>query len=145
MSFNINFGQSPEINLKSNFITNYGRYSQPFDKIDMMGNQKFNTLWPLFVGIIGVFASVGLFVKSKPASDPVTGKPLEKTDVQKLLYGLGWFMLASTIFGFGYAGYLYWFIYLPQYYRWFEKLPTDAKVAIGMISTIERIETINRK
>ena len=139
MSFSFAFGSSPASNLKTNFIANFGSYAQPFNSLDPLGNQKFNTSWPIFFVVISVFLMIAFFHYGKQIVDPATNQPIEKTTGKKILTGLAWLLLATSIFGTGYGIYLYFAIYMPQYVEWFESLPLEAKTSIGMISAMDKI------
>ncbi len=145
MSFNINLNpfQSTSTNLKSNFISNYANYAEPYDSIDLIGNQKFNTQWPLLLGIIMIVIAIVLFIYTQKQKD-MYGKELERTTFKKLLYNLAFGLLFGSVFGFGYGAYLYLAVYLPEYYKWFDSLPSDAKASVGMIYAIDKIETSAR-
>jgi hypothetical protein len=153
MSFSINFGSPnpysltvPTVDLKTNFISKYGSYSYPFDSIDSIGGQTIKTSWPIIMAIIGIFITVFLFAGSQKEVDPETKKEKERTLLKQILYAFAWFSLFVTIFGFGYGGYLYFAVYLPQYGKWLNSLPSEAKISLGAINTIDNlVEQINAK
>ena len=142
MSLNFSFGnnQSVGLDLKSRFVSDYGRYAESYNHIDNLGNQKFNTQWPYLVLVVGVILSIITFIASSPEKDAKTGLPKERTNMQKILLGLTWLFVLSSVFGAGYGLYLYFAIYLPEYYKWLESLPSDAKGKLGMIATVDRLE-----
>ncbi len=151
MSFSLNLGSLgtinsapisfsvPTVDLKANFVNRYGSYSMPYDSIDNLGGQTFKTQWPLLIGIVGVFAAIFSFVGSAREVDPATNELKERTAMKKFLFGLGWLLLLSSVFGFGYGIYLYIAIYLPQYNQWLKSLPSEAKVSLGAIKTIDNL------
>lgn len=141
MSF-VNVGLSNVIgaDLKSQFVATYGVYSTNFIHLDPLGNQKINTQWPILVVIVGVILSVLTWVGSKPSKNEKTGKDNDRTIMQKFLFGLSWLFMLCSVFGVGYGSYLYFLVYLPEYFKWFEILPIDAKTRLGMISTISNIK-----
>lgn len=139
MSFSFGFGNSPDVDLKTNFIANYGSYAQPYDALDAMGNQKFNTSWPILVVIVSVILMIMFFIMGKQEVDPKTNKPIEKTTGKKILTGLAWLLLLTSLFGTGYGLYLYFAVYMPQYAKWFESLPSQAKASVGMITAMDRL------
>ncbi len=141
MSWNFNFTNSVGSDLKTQFVSNYGNLSTGFTHIDPLGNQKFNTQWPLLVLIVGIILAILTYVGSKPEKDEKTGKVKDRTPMQKFLLGLSWLFILSSVFGAGYGAYLYFAIYLPEYFKWFESLPTSAKTQLGMISTIDSIKS----
>ena len=139
MSFTFGFGSSPDVDIKSNFIANYGSYAQPYDALDAMGNQKFNTSWPVLVVIVSVVLMIMFFVMGKEEVDPKTKKPIEKTTGKKILTALAWLLMLSAIFGSGYGLYLYFAVYMPQYTKWFDSLPSQGKASVGMISAMDKL------
>jgi hypothetical protein len=141
MSFLLNFTNSVDSNLKTQFVANYGNLSTGYTHIDALGNQTMNTRWPIFVIIVGIIFAVVTWLYSKPETDPQTGKSTERNGLQKFLLGLSWLFVFCSVFGFGYGLYLYFGVYLPEYFKWFESLPIDAKTKLGMITTIEKINS----
>jgi hypothetical protein len=151
MSFSINLGSLgrissspvsltvPTVDLKTNFVSRYGSYSMPFDSIDNLGGQTFKTQWPILVAVIGIILSVLSFAGSSREVDPETNELKERTAMKKFLFALGWLLLLSSVFGFGYGAYLYIAVYLPQYHLWFKSLPSEAKASIGAIKTIDSL------
>ncbi len=146
MSFTFGLG-NPSLDIKSNFVINYGSYSEPYDSLDAMGYQKFNTQWPYLVAIICLILMIVSFVVGKQDVDPKTNQPIEKSIGKKLLTGLGWALLFGTLFGTSYGIYLYFAVYMPQYAKWFESLPSQAKVTVGMVSTLDNLtsQSYNRQ
>jgi hypothetical protein len=130
MSFSFGFGNSPVVDIKSNFIANYGSYAQPYDALDAIGNQKFNTSWPVLLVVLSIVLMIVCFVMGKQEVDPKTNQPIEKTNGKKIATGLAWLLLLTAVFGGGYGAYLYFAVYLPQYAKWFESLPSQAKASL---------------
>lgn len=130
---------NPTLGIKSNFVASYGSYAEPYDALDSMGYQKFNTQWPYLVAIVSLILMIVCFVYGKQEVDPKTKEPIEKTTGKKFLTGLGWLLLACTLFGTGYGTYLYFAVYMPQYAKWFESLPSQAKASVGMMTTLDRL------
>ncbi len=149
MSSNFNFTNSIGSDLKTQFVADYGKLATGFVHVDPLGNQKFNTQWPILVIIIGIILSVFAYIGSRPDKDEKTGESKERTGLQKFLLGLTWLFILCAIFGAGYGAYLYFAIYLPEYFKWFETLPIEAKGKLGMITTIDKVssnqETMTRK
>jgi len=141
MSWNFSFTNSVSSDLKSQFVSNYGNLSTGFAHIDPLGKQKFNTLWPLIVLVVGIILAIMTYIGSKPDKDEKTGKEKERTGMKKFLLGLSWLFILCSVFGAGYGAYLYFAIYLPEYFKWFESLPTNAKTQLGMITTIDSIKS----
>lgn len=141
MSWNFSLTNSIGTDLKSQFVADYGRLSSSFNHIDPLGNQKINTQWPLIVLIVGIILAILTWVGSKPETDDKTGKEKERTGMQKFLLGLSWLFILCSVFGAGYGAYLYFAIYLPEYFKWFDGLPLEAKTRLGMISTIDSIKS----
>ncbi len=140
LSINLNPFLNTSSNLKSNFISNYAQYAESYDNIDLIGNQKFNTQWPILVAIIMIVIAIILFIYTQKEKD-IYGKELERPTLKKILYNLALVLLVGSIFGFGYGTFLYLAVYLPEYYKWFNSLPPSAKANISMIYAIDKIET----
>lgn len=132
------------IDLKSNFIEDYGSYAEPFDKLDYLGNMKTREVIILILCVVLAILSIVTYSYSQPDIDPQTKKELERTTYKKFLRGLMWLLIILTIIGFGYSGYSYLFLYLPQYYEWFKSLPKEAKTKIGMIKAIDSVKSASR-
>ncbi len=149
MSSNFNFTNSISSDLKTQFVANYGKFATGFAHIDPIGNQKFNTQWPIIVIILGIILSVLAYIGSRPDKDEKTGESKERTGLQKFLLGVTWLFILCAVFGAGYGAYLYFAIYLPEYFKWFETLPMEAKGKLGMITTIDKVnlnqETMSRR
>ena len=141
MSWNFNITNSIGTDLKAQFIYDYGKLSSSLTHIDSLGNQKFNTQWPIIVIIGCIILSITLYINSKPEKDEKTGIDKQRTNMQKFLFGLTWLFILSSIFGAGYGAYLYFAIYLPEYYKWFNSLPLDGKTRLGMINTVDKFNT----
>jgi hypothetical protein len=146
MSFTFGLG-NPTLDIKSNFVANYGSYAEPYNALDYMGYQKFNTQWPYLIAVVGLIFMILSFIFGKQQVDLKTNQPIEKTNSKKILTGLGWLFLLCTLFGAGYGIYLYFAVYIPQYAKWFESLPSQAKANVGMMSTLDRLtsSTQNRQ
>lgn len=149
MTSNFNFTNSIGSDLKTQFVTDYGKLATGFAHIDPLGNQKFNTQWPILVIILGIIFSVLAYIGSRPDKDEKTGESKERTGLQKFLLGVTWLFILCAVFGAGYGAYLYFAIYLPEYFKWFETLPMEAKGKLGMITTIDKVnlnqETMSRR
>ncbi len=141
MSWMLNFTNSVGTDLKTQFVSDYGKLSANFAHIDPLGNQKFNTQWPMIVLIVSIILSVITYIGSKPEKDEKTGKDRERTGMQKFLLGLTWLFILCSVFGAGYGAYLYFAIYLPEYFKWFDSLPMDAKTRLGMITTVDKVNS----
>jgi hypothetical protein len=135
MSFTIGF-KNPTLDIKSNFVANYGSYAEPYDALDSMGYQKFNTQWPYLVAVLCLILMIISFSFGEQQVEKTTGK--------KILNGLGWLFLLCTLFGIGYGIYLYFAVYMPQYTKWFDSLPSQAKASVGMMTTLDKLTSSTR-
>jgi hypothetical protein len=169
MSLNLNnvgfnFTHNINTDLKSQFIADYGEYSARFIHLDPLGKQKLNTLWPYLVLVVGLILAILCYFSSRPDKKTndetnttqetneysklnIMQKILyglqdkERNTMQKMLYGLSLFFILCSVFGVGYGGYLYLFIYMPEYFKWLDKLPNEGKIKLGMITSIDKIST----
>ena len=144
MSVTLSTSGNPSLDLKSNFIVNYGSYAQPYDALDATGSQKFNTLWPYAVTIVSFFLMIFCFTYGKQEIDPKTNQPIEKTLNKKILTNLGFLLLLCTIAGTSWGFYLYFMVYSPQYAKWFNSLPSQAKASVGMMYTLDSVNASNK-
>jgi hypothetical protein len=143
MSVTLSTSGNPALDLKSNFIVKYGSYAQPYDALDATGSQKFNTLWPYMITVISFFLMIFCFTYGKEEIDPKTNQPIEKTPMKKMLTNLGFLLLLCTIAGSGWGFYLYLMVYLPQKTKWFNSLPDQAKASVGMMYTLDSLNSSN--
>jgi hypothetical protein len=79
------------------------------------------------------------FAKGAQEIDPETEELMEKTLGKKIFTGFGWFFLVLMFLNIGYGDYLYFFVYMVQYTKWFKSLPTDAKIRVGTTSTLDNM------
>ena len=71
--------------------------------------------------------------------DPNTNKPIPKTRMEIIYTRLGHIFLLGTLFGCGYGIYLYFAVFSAQYKEWYSKLPSDAKLQLSSIHTIDNL------
>ena len=144
--FNTNVG------LKTDFAVKYGKYASKYSHLDPLGNQKFDTTWPILAGIISIIATVVTFISSNPKKNPniiydssdssdTQEKIPERTPRQKFLQKLWWLLFIVSITFFIYAAFLYFKEYKPQYNSWLKDLPDEAKPSLGTISFIDSIQS----
>ena len=135
--------------LKTDFAVKYGNYASKYSHLDPLGNQKFDTTWPILAGIISIFATVVTFISSNPKKNPniiydssnTRDKIPERTPRQKFLQKLWWLLFIVSIAFFIYAAVLYFNKYKPQYNSWIKELPNEAKPSLGTISFIDSIQS----
>jgi hypothetical protein len=130
---------NPSLDVKTIFASKYGSYAIPYDSLDAIGHQKFNTQWPYFIAVLCFFLMFISFALGSQTVDPETKKPVEKTIGKKFLTGLGILFLLCTLFGVGYGLYLYFAVYMTQYVKWFDSLPFEAKSSVGVMSTLDNL------
>ena len=120
----ISFGQS-------SFPLRYGKYAEDFEYVAASGNQSWKTFLPAGIALICLIISF-LFI-AKPKSDP-TQPEKELTGLQKAMRMFGFLLMFIALGGFGFYGYLYFVKYLPEYYQWFDSLPSEAKTELALVS-----------
>ena len=145
---------NPNVGLKTDFVTKYGNIASKYNYLDPLGNQKFDTTWPLLVGIIGLFAAGASFIASRPkiiitdtnaygkittTNTTNTTNP-ERTPMQKTLQKVWWTLLCVAIIFLIYAAIKYFKDYKPQYNSWLKELPNEAKASLNTISAIDAIQ-----
>ncbi len=139
MSFSLNptsLANNSLATTEINFVNKYGSYADKYDDITPLGEQK--QIWFYIITILSAVLSTILFIKSKEQVD-ANNKPIERTTTETLLRILAWLTLIIFVGGTIYSGYMYFLIYLPQYYKWFNELPIDAKRDIAIIETLSKI------
>ena len=88
-------------------------------------------------------SSFGLHLTSsivtKEKIDPITNKPLEKSTFDNILNYVKYFSIIVFLGSLGFNGYMYFIVYLPQYYKWFKMLPDAAKAELITINTLNSV------
>lgn len=120
----ISFGQS-------SFALRYGKYAKDFDYVGSSGGQGVRVILPIGIAIICLI--VGFLFIAKPKSQiDQPDQPL--TSLQKVMKVVGFLFIFAALGGFGFYGYLYFAKYLPEYYQWFDSLPSEAKTELALVS-----------
>ncbi len=139
ISFNpFNFIRNDVSNSKVDFIKNYGEYASNYNDLTPLGEQK--QVWFYFIVILSLILTVILFNISKDEKD-VNGNIIKATFIKQLYKTLAWISLGVFITSVIYSGYMYLFIYSPQYNEWFRNLPIDAQNKLNIIKTLSMIAT----
>lgn len=119
--------------LESNFIQNYGNIADEFSCVNNMGSPSSKVGLHLILFIVLLIITIILFVLSAPKKDKKTNKKRPRTTTQNILLILAILSSIGTVGNIGYYLYLYVSCYLPQKEKWFQKLPTEGKMAISQI------------
>ncbi len=125
---------------KLNFINTYGASTMNYDRLTATGEQKY--AWFYFIPVLTIITTIILFAKSVQKVDE-NNNPIERTTIEKTLRILAWISLIICVLSLIYSGYMYLFMYLPQYNKWFNELPIDAKQQLKMINSLESVATFN--
>jgi hypothetical protein len=120
----ISFGQS-------SFALRYGKYAEDLDYVSPSGGQNFKTMLP--VGVAFLCLVVAILFLSKGSKNPNEPEK-ELSALQKAMRVFGFLLLFAALGGFGFYGYVYWTKYLPEYYQWFNSLPSEAKTELALVS-----------
>ena len=120
----ISFGQS-------SFAMRYGKYAEDFEYVGASGGQGVRVILPVGVAIICLIVGFLFIAKPKSQMDQ-PDQPL--TPLQKVMKVVGFLFIFAALGGFGFYGYLYFAKYLPEYYEWFESLPSEAKTELALVS-----------
>jgi hypothetical protein len=123
-------------NAKIDFVNNYGTYSNNYDDLTSLGEQK--KTWFYFILIISLILTGMLFHISREEKD-ANGNVIEKTTAKKIYKILAWIFLGISIIFIIYSGYMYFFVYSPQYNEWVKSLPVDAQQKLNIIKNLNRI------
>ena len=123
-------------NSKVDFVNKYGSYSSNYDNLTPLGGQK--KTWFYFILIISLILTGILFHLSKEEKD-ANGNIIEPTSAKKLYKILAWMFLGISIIFIIYSGYMYFFIYSPQYNEWLKSLPVEAQNKLNIIKSLNLI------
>ncbi len=139
MSFSLNplgVAQHEFNSSRVDFINKYGTLASKYDRLNALGEQK-NKLF-YFLPLALLILSMILFAKSIQKKD-ADNKPIERTSDEKLLRNIAWIVFIGFILSTGYGGYMYFILYMPQYNKWFNELPFDAKEKLNLINTLDLV------
>jgi hypothetical protein len=120
----ISFGQN-------SFALRYGKYAEDLEYVSESGGQNWKTILPGGVAILCLI--IGFLFVAKPKSDPTVPEK-ELTALQKVMKVFGFLLIFTALGGFGFYGYVYFTKYLPEYYEWFDSLPSEAKTELALVS-----------
>jgi cell division septal protein FtsQ len=134
------------------FINKYGKYALAFPLLYMDGSPNFYVSYPMVLFILCLIGGIIImYFTSNPQVDANGNKVLDEKGktipdysnptpfqsfMRKVSYGL--FGL-SILFVLLYAV-NYWFRYIPEYYKWLDKLPTEAKIQVGMMTALKNMQ-----
>ena len=141
ISFNINPLNSISSNVansKIDFIKNYGTLAFNYNNLTPLGEQK--KVWFYFVLILSLILTGVLFHLSREEKD-INGNVIEQTTSKKIYKILAWLFVGLSGILIIYSGYMYFFIYSPQYNEWLNSLPTDARKQLNIINSLNMIAT----
>ncbi len=128
--------KNSSINSKMDFIKKYGNYSVKYDDLTPLGEQK--KVWFYFIMILSLILTGILFHLSREEKD-VNGNVLEQTTDKKLYKVLAYGCLGIFVLSLLYSGYMYLFIYSPQYNEWFKNLPSEAQNQLYIFRSLDMI------
>jgi hypothetical protein len=120
-------------NSKVDFVNRYGSYSAKYDDLTPLGGQK--KTWFYFIIVISLIIMGILFNISKEKKDE-NGNVIPPTSNEKIYKILAWIFLGIAIIFIIYSGYMYFFIYSPQYKEWFRNLPVEAQNKLNVIKSL---------
>jgi hypothetical protein len=139
ISFNVNPLNSISYNVansKIDFVKNYGTLSLNYNNLTPLGEQK--KVWFYFVLILSLILTGVLFHLSREEQD-INGNVIEQTTSKKIYKILAWIFVVISGILIIYSGYMYFFIYSPQYNEWLNSLPTDARNQLNIINSLNMI------
>ena len=137
ISFNpISLIQGNVANSKVEFVKNYGNLAANYNDLTPLGEQK--QVWFYFIIILSAILSGILFHISREEKD-ANGNVIKPTTTKNIYKILAWICLAIFIISLIYSGYMYFFVYSPQYNEWFKSLPSDARNKLNIINSLNTI------
>ena len=138
ISFNVNPSNLISANVtnsKFDFIKNYGKLAVNYNNLTPLGEQK--KVWFYFVLILSLILTGVLFHLAREEKD-VNGN-VNQTASKKIFKILAWIFVGISGTLIIYSGYMYFFIYSPQYNEWLNSLPTDARNQLNIIKSLDMI------
>jgi hypothetical protein len=117
---------------KVDFINQYGNFSNTYNNLTPLGEQK--KTWFYFIAFLSLVLSIICFVLSNKTNDVIQNQTFKK--IVKIS---AWVLLFIFITSVIYSGYMYLFVYSPQYNEWFKNLPVDAQNKISSIRALNMI------
>lgn len=119
----------------SSFAMRYGSYASDFEYVSADGGQGLKVILP--IGVAFLCLVVGIMFLSQASKNPnEPEKPL--TPLQQAMRIFGILLMLATLGSFGFYGYTYFAKYLPEYYQWFESLPSEAKTELALMSFAQK-------
>ena len=134
------------------FIRRYGKYALAYPLLYMDGSPNFYVYYPILLFILClVLGIVLLLFTSNPKLDANGNKIVDEkgntisdysnpTPLQSVMKTTAYILFIVSVFFLLFYGFRYWFSYTPEYYRWFARLPMEAKVELGMIRAVNNME-----
>ena len=113
----------------------------------MDGSPNFYVYYPFLLFLLSL-----IVFTSNPKVDTNGNKVLDEngntipdynnpTTLQSIMKKAAYLLFIMSVFFLLFYGVRYWFSYTPEYYEWLTELPTDAKVELGMIGGMNRMES----
>ncbi len=143
-----NSALNTQANLSVDFINKFGSYSNNFSEITPLGSSK--NIWYYVLTGVFIFISIGLAIFKKKEEIDVREQPDEKKEesfFDKPLTKLFYISILLTVALMCYSLYKYFFIYKPQYNKWYASLPNEARNILASINTVRELinTTYNRR
>ena len=124
----------------NSFALRYGKYAEDLECVGPSGGQSWKTILP--VGVTFLCFVIGILFLSKGSPDPAQPeKPL--SPLQQAMRVFGILLLITALGSLGFYGYTYFAKYLPEYYEWFDSLPSEAKTELALISFADKMLNTN--
>ena len=123
--------------IQNDFISKYGTYASSYDALDALGQPR--NKYYQFLSVAALFFMILMVAITQEKIDPNTNKPFPKTTLDTILKYIKYLSIILFIVSLFFNGYKYFAIYVPQYLKWFESLPMDAKAQLVSISTLQSI------
>ena len=129
-----------QVNMSVDFINKFGSYSNNFSEVTPIGSEKHS--WYYVIAGIFIFISIFLFIvkwQEKTIEDEQEKKkPLSEKPLTILFY----ISTSIMVIFICYSIYRHFFVYKPQYDKWFSTLPNDARNLLSSINTIRQTMNI---
>jgi hypothetical protein len=136
MSFINNFAQATVqnnmVDYKIDFISKYGSTTNNYNRLNQLGKMKNSNMY-ICIFICAIVLSIITFFLSYTYNHHHL--------LSNFLFYLGWFFVFIIIVTLGYGGFIYIFLYTPQWNEWYSTLTPLAKQTLMSIDTLESVNS----
>ena len=138
------------------FIRKYGKYALAYPLLYMDGSPNFYVTYPMLLFVLCLFGGIFMiYFTSNPKVDANGNKILDEkgntipdysnpTPFQSGMKTVSYGLFGFSVFFILFYAINYWFRYIPEYYKWLAKLPTEGKIQLGIITSLNNMTSSKR-